>query len=86
MINLLNDDICPKCKTVLNACTGVTVDEKPSPGDITICYYCGAILKFSDDMTFIEFTKDDYENTPKETLFEILMIQKGIQNNIITIE
>lgn len=78
MTTKINDDICPNCKSVLNACTGVNSEQNPSPGDITICFYCGSVLKFSDDMTLVEPTIDDYVAMPKDGLFEIIMIQQQI--------
>ena len=31
-------------------------DDGPSPGDITICIYCGHIMAFADDLVFRELT------------------------------
>ena len=49
---------CPACHTVMNGAAGVTTDESPSPGDITICIECGSILKFGPDFQ-LELTTDD---------------------------
>lgn len=78
MTTKIDDDICPNCKSVLNTCTGVNSDQNPSPGDITICFYCGSVLKFNDDMTLLELTTEDYVTMPKDALFEIIMVQQQI--------
>jgi hypothetical protein len=39
---------CPRCQTVLDACTGIG-DEKvvvPCDGDLTFCLCCGLLLEF----------------------------------------
>ena len=50
------------------------------PGDITICYYCGVLLQFSDDMALIRLNKENYCNLDYETKSKILKAQQVIIN------
>ena len=40
---------CPVCATVLDGATGVGHDERPDPGDPTVCLYCATALVFTAD-------------------------------------
>lgn len=40
---------CVRCRAKLNATTGIEV-QKPSEGDISICFYCGQIMLFTADL------------------------------------
>lgn len=56
-ITKMGHDNCPKCGHVLDAISSAGDKEfKPGPGDITICCYCTAILRFADDMALDEFS------------------------------
>lgn len=48
---------CPTCNTSLNAATGVDTDAKPENGDISICFGCGEILTFNDDLTLSKISE-----------------------------
>lgn len=37
---------CPGCCARLDAASGVTTDDTPEVGDITVCVYCCALLGF----------------------------------------
>lgn len=41
---------CPHCEHILEGATGVTTQNAPKPGDVTLCIYCAAVLVFQDDM------------------------------------
>lgn len=41
---------CPACKASCDAATAFDHDNKPAPGAIVVCGFCGAILVFSDAM------------------------------------
>ena len=42
---------CLHCGHPLTATTGVNHNERPGPGDVVICWTCGAIMKFANDLT-----------------------------------
>lgn len=40
---------CPACGARLGAATGVTDDDAPVAGDLSVCFYCACPLMFTDD-------------------------------------
>lgn len=43
--------VCPRCKTENDAATCIGDDTaRPKPGDVWICFRCGLIAIFGDDM------------------------------------
>lgn len=47
---------CPSCGTTVDASTSVAGDHAPSPGDVSICMYCGHLMAFADDLTLRPLT------------------------------
>jgi hypothetical protein len=43
---------CPTCGTVLEASAPISGRVEPRPNDISICFTCGAISQFNEDLTF----------------------------------
>jgi len=41
---------CLNCGYVMDAATGFGPDNKPSEGDIAICFRCGAVMAFGKDL------------------------------------
>jgi hypothetical protein len=42
---------CTACGKLCDGATGVGCDGGPGPGDWTICFYCGHLMAFADDLT-----------------------------------
>jgi hypothetical protein len=42
---------CPGCGASLNYNETVTGQERPKPGDASVCAACGELLRFTDDLT-----------------------------------
>jgi hypothetical protein len=43
---------CPACGHPLNAATGIDdPSARPSPGDVSICWECAAVLAFTEDLS-----------------------------------
>jgi hypothetical protein len=47
------------CGTRLDAVTNITSDERPEPGDPTICAYCSRLLVFDEQLIRRPASKDD---------------------------
>jgi hypothetical protein len=48
---------CPSCGKVLDAATHPTADDiRPKVGDISICFYCGNLMAFGDELTLRKLT------------------------------
>jgi hypothetical protein len=61
-------NFCPQCNTELNVTEGEGI---PEPGNVSICWHCGAILIFLEDlrlrlMTFEEYSALDQKH--KDTI------------------
>jgi hypothetical protein len=42
---------CPVCGLVLRAHTPIGEDKSPPvPGDLSVCFYCGLLLEFTEDL------------------------------------
>jgi hypothetical protein len=54
------DSLCSKCGAVLDAATGV-LDKyfKPKPGDVSVCFSCGALARFGPTLELVPFTRED---------------------------
>lgn len=55
----------------------VNGDERPTPGDITVCIYCGHIMAFADDLSFRELTGEEIHDIAGDE--RILDIQRARQ-------
>jgi hypothetical protein len=42
---------CPVCSHPLSGATGLDTVGGPSPGDISVCIRCAAVLQFTDALT-----------------------------------
>ena len=55
---------CLKCGENNDAATGI-VDKharnklKPKPGDVMLCFNCGHVMMFADDLSFRELTDEE---------------------------
>jgi len=38
----------------MTAATNTTANNRPEPGCVTICLYCGHVMQFGDDMKLVE--------------------------------
>jgi len=58
---------CPQCYSTLNGADDPCSEDAPQLGDITICFYCGALLCFGLGMAL--------ENYPEAELTEDLLVR-----------
>lgn len=48
---------CTGCGTTVDAATAIdNRTAEPSPGDITVCLYCGRLMAFADDLAVRDLT------------------------------
>lgn len=50
---------CLKCKVVSDAFTGIEDETKPSDGDLSICYYCGNVTFYAENVTQLKQVTDE---------------------------
>lgn len=41
---------CTKCGENMNGTAGIGNDTTPDPGDTAVCFYCGHIMVFGEDL------------------------------------
>jgi hypothetical protein len=66
---------CLSCGALNDAATGVNNDARPSPGDVTVCLYCGHIMVFSDDLLMRNPTAAEIHQIAGDP--RILMVQRA---------
>ena len=71
---------CPMCDKSLDTATGVR-DETlaPLPGDISLCWGCGAILQLKEDLTLERAATENLSEVEPEELQELYRFQKLIR-------
>lgn len=50
----------------------------PKPDDITLCAYCGAILKFTADMSLLHISGDEWLALPLDQRTMLARVQRAI--------
>jgi hypothetical protein len=51
---------CTACGEVVDSATVVDKeDADPTPGDVTICFYCHHLMAYADDMTLRDLTGEE---------------------------
>jgi hypothetical protein len=69
---------CPVCFHKLDGVTNLTGQEKPEPGDFTICISCTAILRFT---TGNDLELSSLEAVPVHLRFEYAKVIRAIKEN-----
>lgn len=50
------DGNCVRCSKPLTGASGIEWDDRPKPGDLSVCGYCGYLRTYADDLTLRELT------------------------------
>ena len=65
---------CLACSKPINMATGISEkDLTPDPGDVTICFHCGYIMAFNEDLTLRELTAEEKEEAMAEERVRIAL-------------
>ena len=56
--DLAKDNKCPACDHALEQCTSYV---PPTPGIMSICFYCGACLRLDDTMHSVLVTQEEVD-------------------------
>jgi len=82
MVTTLTDDHeCPGCGATLNAATGTDGEAIPREGDLSICYKCGSLLEFNEDLSVRLLDSNDMKKLDWETVEELERMQDFIRDN-----
>ena len=76
---------CPVCAAKHDAVTAAVDStgallpdsKRPAPGDLSICFYCGALLQFAPDMSLLCF---DIAKLDEDSQFQIRRVQIAVQH------
>lgn len=80
MSEYLSISYCPFCKKKLDAATDFDADcLTPKPGDLSVCIYCGNILKFCEDLSLQVAFKEDLQGLDKKALHSLMVICKAVE-------
>lgn len=70
---------CPKCgKTLDAACSLHNPEARPTPGDVSICIYCAALLQFDEALAPQILTNEALDAMPGEFIAELLHAQSSL--------
>ncbi len=73
----LEEQVCPHCGHDLDAHSGK--NGAPDPGDISICFYCGELIVFSEYLSLIKCSEEYLTQIDEETLTTVRNIQTKIK-------
>lgn len=79
------DQTCPICSTLLNAASGFNNNASPSPGDVSVCIMCGAVLKFDEEMNLQQVPESELQaldQDDRRTLFEARQAVRDLRSKI----
>ena len=73
------DAVCPACNRSLNRATQINgCGPAPSPGDLSICYYCCAVLQFLANEKFRALEDRELATLPDGPREMLLNLRKRI--------
>ncbi len=52
---------CPACGRKSDTHTNAFGNAPPQPGMVAICFYCGTLLGFADDLSFRPLTRAEFD-------------------------
>lgn len=75
---------CPNCAAIICASTG-ELNQTPEQGDFSVCFSCGAILRYGADLVMINATSWDLLDTglDRETRQKLIKISRTIKDQVI---
>jgi hypothetical protein len=65
---------CPSCGKLCDAATAVEKDNKPSPGDFSVCLDCGHVMIFDHDLRLRELRGEEFHTIAGDK--ELLLAQQ----------
>ncbi len=83
-VNNHTPEECPACFAVIDASVqapGQRTRPVPKPLDLSICCYCGATLRFGEDMSLRLATEDDLEELTPSQLDLLTRAKRLIQQS-----
>lgn len=70
---------CPNCHKILDAAsTPGTPDLQATPGDLSVCAYCGSFHEFDSDMKIVLFPDEKLFDIPDGLRLQMVRTRKAI--------
>jgi hypothetical protein len=69
---------CPSCSEKLDAATGHDGQGIPEAGDISVCFYCGTVLQFGENLTVHVASNATLQELPEDCKEQIAKISRFI--------
>lgn len=74
---------CQSCGSLLNGFTEIEKGSRPSDGDFTVCFYCGTIHTYENDLTSLKIASDEKMHLLRKEDPQLWMQIMYIQHKII---
>lgn len=71
-------DACPACAAPIELATGFGDDVVPEPGAFSVCFECGALLRYGDDLSLRRLERGELRELPPDRRALILRMQRDI--------
>ncbi len=78
-VTLLPEAHCPNCGNKLDAASPTQGAPAPEPGDVSICFYCTALLEFNKEMIPELMSEETHQSLNPATLAELLRVREAIK-------
>lgn len=72
-------DGCPNCGHSLDAATSLKGNHRPQPGDVSVCAYCGTILKFDDELRMQVIDPEHLARLPEQQQRELARVRAAVR-------
>ncbi len=76
----VKDDHCPNCGRDVDSATNVDDDDlHPTPGDVSCCIGCAAVLTYQDDMTMRQLTPEEFLALPADVRTQLASMAAAVK-------
>lgn len=69
---------CPLCGKKLDAASDADGEERPSPGDVTLCIGCGTVFEYDGEMKLRVMTEAELSALEEEVQAQIKTVRMAI--------
>ncbi len=71
--------LCPACRRLNDQAEAADFSNaKPSPGDLSVCIYCGEFATYTEGLRLKLLTEDDFSRLPHANKLELLHAKKFV--------
>lgn len=80
----LKPSLCISCGKTLDAASCLEDGSRPKPGDITVCFYCGQVMAFDNDLGLRHLTEPESKEVENDERINhaVKLIRLALKNRI----